>query len=90
MTVTGDDTTVKSSTVKNVTVTLEPGVARWARVRAAEQEMSLSRYLGELLRREMDDTAAYRAAMQEYLGREPMKLRDDASPLPGRDELHER
>jgi len=76
--------------MKNVTVTLDPEVARWARVRAAEQDMSLSRYLGELLRRERDGQAAYATAMQQYLEHSPEPLREPATPLPKRDELHER
>lgn len=76
--------------MKNVTVTLEPEVARWARIRAAEQEMSLSRFLGELLRREMTERSEYDAAMEYYLAAEPQPLRRDARPYPDRDELHER
>ncbi len=76
--------------MKNVTVTLQPEVARWARVQAAEQDMSMSRFLGELLRKEMTGQAAYEAAMQRYLAREARPLRSPAEPLPRRDELHER
>ena len=76
--------------MKNVTVTMEPEVARWARVRAAEQDMSVSRFLGELLRKEMAGQAAYETAMQRYLAREARLLRSAADPLPRRDELHER
>ncbi len=76
--------------MKNVTVTLQPEVARWARVRAAEQDMSLSRFLGELLRKEMTGQAVYEAAMQRYLAHEARPLRSPADPLPRRDELHER
>lgn len=76
--------------MKNVTVTLEPEVARWARIRAAEQEMSLSRFLGELLRREMSARSAYETAMEDYLAVEPRQLRREARPYPARDVLHER
>ena len=76
--------------MKNVTVTLQPEVARWARVRAAEQDMSLSRFLGELLRKEMTGRAAYETAMQRYLAHDARPLRSPDDPLPRRDELHER
>jgi hypothetical protein len=36
--------------MKNVTITLDEKVARWARIRAAEEETSLSRLVGEMLR----------------------------------------
>jgi hypothetical protein len=36
--------------MKNVTITIEEDVARWARIRAAEEETSLSRRVGEMLR----------------------------------------
>ena len=36
--------------MKNVTITLDQETARKARVKAAERKMSLSRYIGEVLR----------------------------------------
>ena len=76
--------------MKNVTVTLDPEVARWARIRAAELELSVSRFLGELLRREMAHEASYEAAMQQYLARGPEPLRPAGRPYPPREQLHER
>ena len=35
--------------MRNVTVTLEEDLARWARIKAAGEMISLSRYLGRLL-----------------------------------------
>lgn len=43
----------KPNHLKNVTVTLEPEVARWARLEAARQDTSVSRLLGELLKERM-------------------------------------
>jgi hypothetical protein len=76
--------------MKNVTVTLERDVARWARIRAAEREMSLSRYLGELLRDQMDKEARYETAMGEYLSRSASALKPTGSGYPSRAETHER
>jgi hypothetical protein len=39
--------------LRNVTVTLEEDVARWARIEAARQDTSVSKLLGELLRERM-------------------------------------
>jgi hypothetical protein len=39
--------------LKNVTITVEEDVLKWARKRAAEENTSVSRLLGEALKREM-------------------------------------
>ena len=36
--------------MKNVTITLDEETAKWTRVHAAERDMSLSRFVGEVLR----------------------------------------
>lgn len=76
--------------MKNVTVTMQEELARWVRVRAAEEGRSVSRWLAELLegmRRHEDD---YEIAMQRFLARQPRKLNwiDDRKPT--REELHDR
>jgi hypothetical protein len=76
--------------VKNVTITLEEEVARWARVRAAERNTSVSKLVGELLREHMKDEQAYDAAMRRYLGRKPRRLKPRGESYPGREEVHER
>ncbi len=35
--------------MKNLTITMDEDVARWARRAAAEREMSVSRFVGEVL-----------------------------------------
>jgi hypothetical protein len=40
--------------LKNVTVTLDPETARWARIEAAKGDTSVSRLIGEILQREME------------------------------------
>lgn len=76
--------------LKNVTVTLEPEAARWARVEAARRETSVSRLLGDLLEREMRGHEAYDRAMQRFFSQEPGVHRTDGRQLPSREELHER
>ena len=76
--------------MKNVTITLDEETARWARIRAAEQNTSVSRLVGEMLRDQMRDDAAYCLAMQEYLGLEPKMLKSAGTGYPRRDDLHER
>jgi predicted HicB family RNase H-like nuclease len=48
--------------MKKMTITLDEETAAWARVRAAEQRMSLSRFVGELLREHLRQLREYEAA----------------------------
>ncbi|MFN7974844.1 MAG: CopG family transcriptional regulator [Acidobacteriota bacterium] len=74
--------------LKNVTVTLEEEVARWARLRAAEENTSVSQLLGRMLRQQMLDTSAYDRAMKRYRTRKPYLHLDGKRP--SRDDLHDR
>lgn len=76
--------------LRNVTVTLDEETARWARIEAARRDTSVSRMLGDLLRREMQGEAAYEAAMERFLTQEPAVHRRGSGRLPTRDELHDR
>lgn len=76
--------------LKNITVTLAPETARWARLEAARREMSVSRLLADLLKREMEGRDAYEVAKERFLSQRPGIHRADGRPLPTRDELHER
>ena len=76
--------------MKNVTITLEDDVARWARVYAAENETSVSKMLGILLKERMRREQSYQTAGARFLSRKPEKLREPVGPLPDRDELHDR
>ena len=77
-----------SAKLRNVTVTLEEDVARWARIEAAQKETSVSRYLGELLRERMLEKGAYKKAMRRALTRKPF-LETDNRYL-SREEAHDR
>ena len=73
-----------------MTITLDEDVARWARLRAAERETSVSRLVGELLREKMLADRSYDAAMREYLARPAHKLRKTAARYPRRADLYSR
>ena len=79
-----------SRKLKNVTVTLDPETARWARVEAARRDISVSRMLGEILQREMQGQEAYDRAMERFFSQEAGLHRTGSQPLPSRRELHER
>ena len=75
--------------MKNVTVTLEEEVALWVRVRAAEQNQSVSRYLGDMLRKQMTEETTYEEAMDRFLSRKPSRI-TDSEVYPARETLYER
>ncbi|MEA2600549.1 MAG: hypothetical protein QOF89_1541 [Acidobacteriota bacterium] len=75
--------------MENVTVTLEEEVALWVRVRAAEQNQSVSQYLGDMLRKQMAEEKTYEEAMNRFLSRRPSRI-SDSGPYPARDTLYER
>ena len=76
--------------MKNITITLDEQAATWARVQAAEQNMSLSRYLGEVLRDKMRHAREYEKAMREALAQKPLDLKGPWEPYPKREELYDR
>ena len=68
--------------MKNVTITLDERVAHWARIRAAEADTSLSRFLGRILEERMEQEATYETAMRRYLAREARTLKAEGVPYP--------
>ncbi len=74
--------------MKNVTITLEEEVAYWARIRAAEENTSVSRLVGELLRQKMLDEESYQIAMDQYLAQSPRILKKQSKKYPRREDLY--
>lgn len=75
---------------KNVTITLDEETALWARVEAARQDTSVSRFVGEVLRERMQEASAYAAARERFEAQGPYLTPVADRRLPSRDELHER
>lgn len=74
--------------MKNVTITLEEEVARWAKVFAAKRNTSVSKLLGEILKEKMAQEDEYEAAMNRYLSRR-YTIRSKG-PYAKREELYDR
>jgi hypothetical protein len=74
--------------LRNVTVTLEEAVARWARLEAARRDTSVSRFLGSILKQRMLENDGYQSAMRRALARKPF-LKSDGRYL-SREEAHDR
>lgn len=78
------------SDMKNVTITMDEDVAHWARVHAAEQNTSVSRLLGELLKQRMNSTLSYERAKEQFFAGKPTILKSPGSSYPDRGSLYER
>jgi hypothetical protein len=74
--------------LRNVTVTLEETVARWARMEAARQDISVSKLLAGVLKERMREADDYDRAMRQALARKPF-LKTDGKYL-SREEVHGR
>ena len=63
--------------LKNVTITLSEEVARWARVRAAEENVSLSKLVSKILEAQMVRSDEYQEAhrrWQELTSRKSLRI----------------
>ncbi len=74
--------------MRNVTITLEENVARWARLEAAKQDTSISRLLARILEERMIQQDEYGRAIRRALGRKPFLKTEGA--YPSREEAHDR
>jgi hypothetical protein len=76
--------------MKNVTITLDEETAAWARLHAAERNMSVSRLVGDMLRERMQEAREYDEAMRRFLAKKPVRLGRSGQRYPKRDQLHDR
>ena len=76
--------------MENITIALPEDLARWLRVKAAEDDRSVSRWIAELLegRRRQEDE--YEAAMERYLAIKPRKMEWPGGRRPTREDLYDR
>jgi len=76
--------------MKNVTITLDEQAAAWARVKAAERDMSLSRYVGELLHERMRHSREYEEAYRAWRAEKPLRLKPPGDRYLTREEANDR
>ena len=76
--------------MKKVSISLDEKMARWARIRAAERNISVSRLVGELLKEKMLEEEGYRLAMEQFLAQEPRVLKKPGTRYPKREEIYDR
>ena len=75
---------------RNITISLDDNVARWARLKAAENDTSVSRLLAEQLEQQMARDSEYKRAQERFLSKPGRRLRSKGTPYPRRDTVHER
>ena len=78
----------RSRNLRNITLTLDEELARWARIEAARADLSVSAFLADLLRQRMNTGQSYQAAKQRALAR-PSFLKTDGRYLT-REQAHDR
>ena len=76
--------------LKNVTITLDETVARWARIRAAERNTSVSRLVGQMIEERMAHDDSYEQAKQAFFAVKPVRLGKPGEKLPTRQDLYDR
>ncbi len=76
--------------MKNITITVDKETAAWARQHAAARNLSLSRFVGELLSQHMREAAEYEESMRRFLARSPVRLKRRGEAYPSREAAHER
>src|SRR5579864_7361023 len=73
--------------MKNVTISLDEELARWARRKAADEDISVSKLIARMLDRERRASDSYWRAYEEW---KKLDFRLDASKRMTREEAHER
>jgi hypothetical protein len=76
--------------MKNITITVDAETAAWARVHAAQQNVSLSRFVGGILHRHMRESREYADAMRRYFSSKLVVRRRPGERRPAREEMHDR
>ncbi len=73
----------------NVTIKISDEAILWARRKAAEENTSLSKLIGEMLERQMRLTDEYWRAFDHWKSNRPLAAKGAAARM-GREEVHER
>lgn len=78
--------------MKNITVTLDDQTAEWLRTAAAAKGISMSRFLGEMVRKQLPQARDYEQAMNRWLARRAFDkpLTAPGEKLPTREEIYDR
>ena len=75
--------------MKNLTITMDEAVLARARVVAAKQGKSLSRFVSELVERNIGRPMSQKDALERFLSGPLLDLTDENGKAPTRDQLYE-
>ncbi len=75
--------------LKNVTVTMEEGVLHAVRIEAAKEGKSVSKFIGEEMKRLCGGRMSRREAMESFLAGPKWPLSDENGKLPTRDDAYD-
>jgi hypothetical protein len=74
---------------KNITIKISAEAALWARMKAAEKNTSVSRFVGGMLEAQMRESASYQAAYERFKAYRPTS-RASAKGRLSREQTHAR
>lgn len=74
---------------KNITLKVSAELIQWARRKAADENTSVSKLVGDMLEREMKHSDTYWAAYERFASLEP-SIPGCASERQSREQVHER
>ena len=75
--------------MRNVTISLDDAVVAKARVAAAKQGKSLSRFVSELVEQRIGRTLTQKQALEVFLSGPPLHVLDENGKAPTTDALYE-
>lgn len=75
--------------LKNITITADEKVLRWARREAADKGTSVSKLVGQMLEREMRRTDAYWQAFERWKKIKPVPMSGSIGKV-SREDMHQR
>ncbi|WP_419162697.1 hypothetical protein [Candidatus Palauibacter sp.] len=75
--------------MKNITIRLPDSIERWLRIKAAEDDLTVSDWICELLERTRRRERNYKIAMRSYLTGKPDNIDRPGEGGPAGEELHD-
>lgn len=76
--------------MKNITLTLDDQTAARVRVEAARKNVSISKFVGDMLQERLREAREYNEAMNRFFSSTFVIQREPGERLPTRDDLHDR
>ncbi|AWN44233.1 hypothetical protein [Methylobacterium durans] len=75
--------------MKNVTVTMDEALLQRARVAAARDGKSLSKFVAEAVEQRVGRPLTQIEALEQFLAGPPMRLLDESGKAPSRDQIYD-